>query len=273
MLQYHWLFELIVIIYALSVLFYFIDFLQRNRRANQVAFWLLFMVWILQTLYFVSSAIHHQAIPIYSQMDTLFFYAWLLISISLFIHWFFRLDFILLFVNIIGFVVLAFSLFVEGKEIPEEIFMQLSSGWLIIHISMAFISYAAFTISFIFSLVYLIQHRSLKKKKWIKQFKRWPSLAQLDSYAFRLNIVSIPLLLISLIMGMVWAYFTLDDLVWLDTKVIFSLFVLIMYFIYMYQRIGRGWLGIKINELNVICFIVLITNYVLSNLFSQFHLW
>lgn len=45
------LYELSILLYVLSILLYFIDFLQRNRKANQVAFWLLSIVWMLQTFF------------------------------------------------------------------------------------------------------------------------------------------------------------------------------------------------------------------------------
>lgn len=45
------IYELIVILYAVSVLLYFIDFVQNNRKANSIAFWLLSIVWVLQTAF------------------------------------------------------------------------------------------------------------------------------------------------------------------------------------------------------------------------------
>ncbi len=43
--------ELTVVIYALSVLLYFFDFIHHNRKANRIAFWLLAFVWVLQTIF------------------------------------------------------------------------------------------------------------------------------------------------------------------------------------------------------------------------------
>lgn len=263
-----------IIIYATSVLLYFIDFLQYNRKVNFAAFWLLSIVWTMQSFYFVVRGMHEQAMPLFTQFDTLFFYAWVLISLSLLTNWFFRMDFFLFFTNLIGFSVMAFSLFMVGNEISSPIMAeQLSSEWLIIHISMAFLSYAAFTISFIFSGIYILQNQWLKKKKWNQQFRRWPSLGQLDRYSFYFNLLGVPLLLLSLILGVVWAYSTLETSFWYDVKVIFSIFALFMYGIYLYKRVVNGWLGKKIVELNMICFMVLLVNYFISSFFSNFHLW
>jgi len=272
MLEQVWFYELLVVLYASSVLLYFFDFLQNNRKANQAAFWLLSIVWISQTVYIGSHVLQSGFIPLFSKFDTLFFYAWLLITLSLLINWFFRMDFILFFANVIGFTVLSLSIFVAGRDIPTQMAEQLSSEWLLIHISMAFISYAAFTLSFIFSGFYLAQNYILKKKKWTKQLRRWPSLVQLDTFAFRLNLLGVPLLLLSLILGVVWGYYTLDSSFLYDPKVIFSAFVLIMYGIYLYQRVVKGWSGRRIVELNIISFLILLLNYLLTNIFSKFHL-
>ncbi|WP_202080246.1 cytochrome C assembly family protein [Caldalkalibacillus salinus] len=273
MFNHNLFYELIIILYACSVLFYFVDFLQHNRKANRLAFWLLSIVWISQTALLTVKMIEQEHLPLFSRFDTLFFFAWLLITFSLLINWFFRMDLFLFFTNVVGFTVMALSLFVAGRGIPEEMAQQLSSEWLTIHISMAFLSYAAFTLSFIFSVLYLFQHKLLKRKKWSKQFLRGPSLAQLDKISFYLNLIGFPVLLLSLILGIVWAINTVEAAFWFDTKVVFSLFVLLMYGIYLYQRVVRGWSGKKIVELNCVCFFVLLTNYFISSLFSRFHIW
>lgn len=274
MYEHHLFYELVMIIYACSVLLYFIDFLHYNRKVNLAAFWLLSIVWLLQLMFFILRGIHEQAIPLFSKFDTLLFYSWVLISLSLLANWFFRMDFLLFFANLIGFTVMAFSLYMVGHEVTHPLVAeQLRSEWLIIHIFMAFLSYAAFTISFIFSGIYLLQHHWLKKKKWYKQFRRWPSLDQLDRYSFYFNLLGVPLLMLSLILGIIWAYQLFSTSFWYDSKVIFSLFALFMYTIYLYQRVAKGWLGKKIVELNIICFLVLLVNYLISSFFSDFHLW
>lgn len=274
MLKQSLLFDITIVVYACSVLLYFIDFLQTNRKANQVAFWLLAIVWVFQTIYIGTEVFNQEAIPLLSRFDTLIFYAWLLITLSLLINLFFKMDMFLFFTNIVGFSILAMSLFVEGKGISEAVAEQFNSEWLIIHISMAFLSYAAFTLSAVFAGIYLLQHRLLKQKKWNKQIRRGPSLAQLDRGSFYLILFGFPLLLLSLILGLVWGAYTLEEELWfLDTKVVFSIFALFMYGVYLYQRVFRDWAGKKITELNLICFLILLINYFLSNLFSRFHFW
>ncbi|MDF2682924.1 MAG: cytochrome assembly protein, partial [Brevibacillus sp.] len=57
MSEVRWIYDLTIFLYAASVLFYFNDFLQSNRKVNRLAFGLLAVVWALQTAFFVSQTI------------------------------------------------------------------------------------------------------------------------------------------------------------------------------------------------------------------------
>ena len=78
--------ELTVILYAASVLLYFIDFLHHNRKANRIAFWLLLFVWILQSFSLYYYMVDKGRFPILTIFEGLYFYAWVLITLSLIIN-------------------------------------------------------------------------------------------------------------------------------------------------------------------------------------------
>ena len=78
--------ELTVVLYALSVLLYFIDFLHNNRRANRVAFWLLSFVWVSQTVMLFIYMLNIGRFPVLTLSEGLYFYAWVLITFSLVIN-------------------------------------------------------------------------------------------------------------------------------------------------------------------------------------------
>ncbi|PAM94428.1 cytochrome C assembly protein, partial [Flavobacterium sp. IR1] len=162
----NWIYPLTIVLYSLSVFGYFIDFLQQNRKVNRLAFWLLSIVWVLQTVYFVYRAFELNRLPLITPFEGLFFYAWVVVSLSLLINWYFRVDFLVFFTNVIGFSMMAFSLFVGDSGIPESLYTLLVSELLIIHIAIILLSYAAFTLSFAFSMISVIQHQMLKKKLW-----------------------------------------------------------------------------------------------------------
>ncbi|MDQ0208020.1 cytochrome C assembly family protein [Alkalicoccobacillus murimartini] len=268
-----WIYPITVILYSFSVLGYFIDFLFNNRKVNVVAFWLLSIVWSLQTVYFVLRALEVGRFPIVTPFEGLFFYAWSLVTISLIINLRFKVDFLILIMNVVGFSMMTISLFKPHTEVPNYLASMLQSELLVLHISFILLSYTAFTLAFSFSILYVLQHQMLKKKKWSKRLQRFGSFPLLERYSFLTAAIGFPLMLIGVILGFVWASIEYHSLPWLDVKILSSLMTLIVYGAYLYQRVVNYKRGYQIILLNIGAFLVLLINYFLSGQYSSFHMW
>ncbi|WP_027414861.1 cytochrome C assembly family protein [Aneurinibacillus terranovensis] len=266
------IYDAIVYLYASSVLLYFADFLNRSRKVNRIAFWLLAIVWALQSVFFVMSMVEKDYFPVLTLFETLFFYSWILVTLSLIINYFFRVDLLVLFTNVIGFSVLAINFFANQSASPL-VSERLTSDLLFIHISIALLSYGAFSLSFIFSLMYLVEDRMLKQKIWNKWMRRLPGLALLDLYSYRLNMAGVPLLLMAIILGAIWAHLKVSANFWIDPKVLMSISLLLVYSFYLYQRVTCGWQGRKLALWNAGSFLLVLLNYVISGSVSSFHQW
>ncbi|ANT57479.1 cytochrome c biogenesis protein [Bacillus altitudinis] len=263
--------EATTLIYALSVLFYFIDFLQHNRKAGKMAFWLLSIVWLLQTVYMFYIMMETDRFPVLNVAEGLYFYTWVLVTLSLVLTKVLRVEFIVFFTNVIGFSMMAIHTFTPSDLHSAELTGKLTSELLVIHITMAILSYGAFSLSFAFSLLYLFQYRLLKKKKWGKWLLRIEDLSKLDHMAYVLNIIGVPMLLLSLILGIIWAYISYDTLYWTDAKVLGSFIMLFLYGFYLYIRLVRNVQGKIVARWNVASFLVLMINYFLLGSLSTFH--
>lgn len=265
--------ELTVLLYALSVLLYFIDFLHRNRKANQVAFWLLAFVWLLQTVFLFSYMLKVGRFPVLTVFEGLYFYVWVLITLSLGINRWLRVDFIVFFTNVIGFGFMVMHTFAPFRVESEVMSASLISELLLIHITMAILSYGAFAISFVFSCLYLIQYDLLKRKKWGARLIRIADLSMLEKMSYILNAIGVPLLLLSLILGTQWAYIKIPDLLWYDAKIIGSFIVLGIYSIFLYLKVKKGLQGRKLALWNVASFLIVLINFFIFGKLSSFHLW
>lgn len=265
--------ELTIIVYALSILLYFIDFLYSNRKANKVAFWLLAFVWILQTIFLLLFMVDTGRFPVLTIFEGLYFYVWVLVSLSLGINRLMKVDFIVFFTNVVGFAIMVIHTFAPIQYDSEVMVGQLASELLFIHITMAILSYGAFSISSVFSLLYVIQYDLLKRKKWGKKLIRIADLAKLEHMSHVLNVIGVPMLLLALILGLQWAYMKLPDVVWYDAKVIGSFIVLTVYGIYLYLRVGKGIQGKNLALWNLASFLIVLINFFLSGQLSSFHIW
>ncbi len=267
------LYDTTISFYAVCVSCFFIDYVQTNRRVHQTAFWLLSIVWILQVVIFYLKYKELGEFPIVTLTDGLFFLAWLLVTATLILDRFYKLDLILSFANILSFVLMGVSFFKPDHRVPRLVSSHLMSDLLIIHITIALIAYAAFTFSFVLSVMYMVEYSWLKQKKWNKRMIRFGSLSNLEKGSFYCNLIGVPLLFVSLVLGIIRASSALPNFSWLDPKVITSFIILAVYISYLYQRLGKNVYGRPLVFWNTAAFLLILINVFLSETITRFHLW
>ncbi|OIJ10592.1 cytochrome C assembly protein [Anaerobacillus alkalilacustris] len=273
MLSMNFIYIFTVILYCLSVLGYFIDFLQNNQKVNRISFWLLSIVWVLQTIFFVLRMLEYNRLPLMTSFEGLFFYAWIIVSVSLVINWFFKVDFFVFFTNIFGFAIMAFSIFIPTGDISPKLQELLIVELLFIHVTLVLLAYGSFTFAFIFSIMYYYQHQMLKKKRWSKRLFRFGDLSKSEHLVFMFTVLGFPLLLMGVFLGLVWAALSLEQVPWFDAKIVTSALVLLVYGYYLYQRVVKKIRGYSLVLLNIAGFLLVLINYFLSGSLSKFHLW
>ncbi|OMP67534.1 cytochrome C assembly family protein [Domibacillus epiphyticus] len=265
--------ELMIILYAVSVLLYFLDFVQRNQKANKIAFWILSIVWGLQTIFLCLYMYNTGRFPVLTIFEGLYFYAWVLLTASLILNKLLRMDFTVLFTNVIGFLIMTVHTFAPIQVESQAAAEKLVSELLLIHITMAILSYGAFSLSFIFSALYLLQYRLLKMKKWNERLWRLGDLGQLEKLSVVLNAMGVPLLLLSLILGLVWKTIKLPDVSWFDLKIIASFVLLFVYSAFLYVKVRKGLSGRTLAWINAGAFLIILINFFLGSRLSTFHFW
>ncbi|WP_248927435.1 cytochrome c biogenesis protein CcsA [Paenibacillus hamazuiensis] len=267
-----WMYDAIIYIYALSLLFYFSDFAHTNREAKRMGTGLLSFVWGLQTVYLIMSLVSHPGLSAFSVFESLFLLSWFLVTVSLVVNRFFRIELFVFLINVIGFSVLALNFFSNPNVSPTLGSWKINDELLFIHITMAIASYAAFAIAAVFSGMHLFLHRKLKEKQFTQVVRRLPSLENTDRYAYFSVIVGAPLLLLALALGVVWIVLEGDMRLLYDPKVVNSWFVLAAYIFYLFQRLGMRTPGNKLARWNLAAFAIVVLNFIVSN-FSEFHQW
>lgn len=266
------LYELMIILYGLCIVLYFSDYLYKNIKFRRVAFWFVSVVWVLQTLFIVLFIIETKRFPILSLYEGVFFYAWLLTTLSIVLHCIVRVDLPVFFINVLSFVFMTIHLFAPQTN-DQIVGDSLVSEMLLIHISFAIVSYAAFSVAFVFSLLYLILYRILKQKKFTNLWSRLPSLQQMVKWINLSTIIGIPLLLISLILGLEWAFLTLENVSVFDVKILGSFIVSIVYLIiFLLHRKGK-LIGMVYAQVHIYLFLLVVINFFLGSKLSNFHLW
>lgn len=265
--------EFMVIIYALGLVFYLVDYFKKEQILQRAAFWLIVVVWLMQTSVLILYILEMKRFPVLSLFEGIYFYVWLLITLSIMFHLIYKVNFLVFFTNIIGFVFLLIHIFATLKYSQSTVGESLISEVLFIHITFAILSYALFALAFVFAILYLIVYNVLKKKKWTKQFSRLPSLHQTMTGIKMAIYTGIPILLVSLIFGMQWAYVALENWTLLDVKIIGSFFVLVMYTVLIYLHQKGKLIATDFAWVNVFAFLIVVINFFLGSKLSQFHFW
>lgn len=268
-----WLFDAMIYMYALSLLFYFSDFANANRSAKRMGTGLLLFVWVLQTAYLGINLYGHLTEWAFARSDVIFMFSWLIVTISLLINRFFRIELFVFFVNVLGFAILALNVFGNPNVTPIKPDWDINDELLFIHITLAIGSYAAFSIAAIFSGMYVFLHKMLKAKKFSQTVMRLPSLEKIEHYTYLSVIIGAPLLLMALSLGVVWVVLEGDRNLLYDPKVINSFFVLAAYAFYLFQQHSMRISGNKLAAWNLAAFLIVVLNFVVSNLVSGFHGW
>ena len=118
-------------------------------------------------------------------------------------------------------------------------------GWLISHITLIFIGYAALFLSFGTSLIYLVQERTLKLKRPNGLLSRLPALEVLDEISFRSLLLGFPCMTLGLAAGIVVAEATYGHFDYADPKILLSLLMWAVYLLLLFTRWSAGWRGRK----------------------------
>lgn len=265
--------EIMVILQSVSLVFYFIDYLNKESRAHRIAVWLLSLVSLLQTVFLVMYMLETKRFPILSLFEGIYFYAWLIITLSIIFQLVFRLDLPAFFLNIIGFIFMTIHTFAPNQIEQSAVGDALQSELLVMHIIFAMLAYAAFSLSFVFSTLYLILYGVLKKKKWTKQFSRLPSLKQAETGMTLSILTGIPLLFVSLVLGLQWAYVSLAIFSLLDVKIVSSVILLVIYIVVLLLSRQSRFKGTNYAWIHIYAFLFVLINFLLGSQLSQFHLW
>jgi cytochrome c-type biogenesis protein CcsB len=139
----------------------------------------------------------------------------------------------------------------------------LHSAWLPVHVSLAFLGDAVFAVAFSASVLYLVQERRLKARRRLATLRHLPSLETLDRVSHSCLKWGLVLLTLAIVSGIVWAHEAWGDGRWArDPKLLFTLFVWVLYVVLLQGRITAGWRGRWAAQLTIAGFTVLVISLV-----------
>lgn len=156
-----------------------------------------------------------------------------------------------------------------------QLIPALQSYWLIIHVSIAVLASAIFTLTFCLSILQLIKtrHQKTAKESGAAGFLRLvPAPAALEQLAYRLNGIGFICWTFTLMAGAIWAEAAWGRYWGWDTKEVWTFVIWVIYAGYLHARATRGWEGTRAAWLSITGYLCVIFNFTIVNVyFSGLH--
>ncbi len=157
----------------------------------------------------------------------------------------------------------------EGRLILPE---SLRSGWLPVHVTLAFLGYAMFLLAAGVSLFYLIYEARLKAKRPLPDpDERVPSLETLDRINYHLLGWGFAMLSLAILSGAIWADATWGRFWSWEPQESWSLVTWILYAALLESRLTVGWRGRRAATLTIVVFTVLAGSFLGVSLMHPGH--
>ncbi len=258
------LFSITTVIYLIASILYLVAMVTKRQQTSSMGRWALLAGIVIHAACFGVRHSTAGGTPVTSLHESLAFFAWCLVLLFLLLDLRFRLSAMGAFAA-----PLAFLLMVASALSPDVV-VQLNPvlrSWLFpVHITFAFLGNAAFALSFGAGVMYLIQNRMLKSKRFTGIYQLLPSLDVLDKVNYTCLSVGFPLMTLGIISGAFWANTAWGTYWHWDPKETWALLTWFLYAALLHGRLTIGWRGRKAAIFSIIAFMFLLFTFLGVNL-------
>jgi len=149
----------------------------------------------------------------------------------------------------------------------------LQSPFLIVHVFIAFISSALFTLAFSVNVLQLVQDKRGQARERGRApsrglfMDRLPAAAELEQLGYRMVALSFPLWTFTLVAGAIWAEQAWGRYWGWDPKEVWTFVIWVVYAAYLHARATRGWDGRRATYLSIAGFVCVLINFGIVNVF------
>ena len=228
----------------------------KNPQLARLSIWVTAVGFAFHTFALIAHVMKSGQIPLTNFYEALSFFSWALVLVFLFVEYRYR-------ILVLGSFILplAFLTLVSAAALPYQIRALnrvFQNVWVLIHVSLTMLGLVAFTMAFVVGVMYLIQERLLKSKRFNTLYDELPSLDLLDGFNQKAVVLGFPLLTLGMITGAllsenIWkAYISLQPVETL------TLVTWVFYFAMLQGRLTVGWRAKKAAYLAIVGFVAVV---------------
>lgn len=142
-----------------------------------------------------------------------------------------------------------------------------------LHVSLLIFAYAAFIITTIGGVMYLVQEHELKAKTFGTAFYHLPALNTCDEIGYRSVTLGFVLLTLGMVTGIIWNS-QRDGKLWHnDPKEVLALVTWFVYLFMIHYRFTAGWRGRRIAWLSIAGFVIVLCTWIGARYLPGYHVF
>lgn len=230
-------------LYSIGLLHAILTILRRRTQVFRPALTAFTVGVVLHMVSLVEGAVAQGHMPVNNFYESISLCAFLIALLFLFVYWRYQFESLSVFLFPLVFLMtLVGSL---GSPVSPWTSPGVRDAWLLVHVVLVLLGYAALLLMAVASIVYLIQERRLKSKSRQVVFDKLPPLGTLDEIISWSMAIGFVLITLSVIAGSTWAFIE-SGTGWIsEPKIGISLFTWALYLAMVFLRVSAGWRGRK----------------------------
>jgi cytochrome c-type biogenesis protein CcsB len=247
-----WTLTVTIALYGLGLFHSIFGFCTKRESFIRFALGMVAGGFVFHTLSLIMLSIERHHFPITNLPESLCFFAWCISLTFMIASLRYRINvlgaFILPLVSLLT--ILSQVIWEENHEIPA----RMNSAWVHLHVTVAFLAYAAFFLTFVSGVMYLIQEKELKQKHFHFLYFRLPSLQICDELLRRSLYVGFVSMSLTIISGAIWAQHAWGSFWNWDPKETASLITWAIYLVLLNYRLSKKWRGRRAAYISIVGF-------------------
>nr|MBF0221514.1 c-type cytochrome biogenesis protein CcsB [Desulfobulbaceae bacterium] len=233
------IFKITFLTYIASAVMYLLYFANQDKKIRATARLILLMGGIFHTITLITRYYEVGHTPITSMHESVSFFAWAMTWGFLIFRWRYRVKNFGTFVSVCITLLMVIASMSSQQAIPLPPALQ--SKWLPVHASIALLANAFLALGFCGGVMYLLQEREIKARRFGLFYSRLPSLEALDNLNHHCLAIGFPLLTLGIITGSIWAKQAWGSYWQWDPKETWSLVTWFIYAALLHFRFTMGW--------------------------------
>jgi ABC-type uncharacterized transport system permease subunit len=231
------------VLYGVGLLHVMAVLLRRKSGFLKYALFAFLVATVLHFVAIVELAVAVGHLPVDNFFECATVCAFLIAVLFLFVYW--RYDFASLSVCIFPLVFVLTQVGAMERPMLSWPNTNIRNAWLLLHVMLILLGYAALLLTAVASVFYLIQERQLKQKRSITFFRRLPPLGTLDNLISNAMSFGFVFITLGVIAGSTWAFIESGTEWIVDPRITLAFVTWGFYLAMVFLRATAGWRGRK----------------------------